>query len=165
MKDLLHARLKALHLELKPAVQTFLLANFLQPKSLLQALDTLILRAHLDRLPLHKLTELHAAQILTKLLDMERKQLLTPEKIVQAVARAYGLKPDDILGKSQTQECVLPRQVAMYFCRTALKLPFIKIADHFGRDHSTVMTSVKLIQKKSEEKELSSMLEEIQRKF
>lgn len=165
LKELLQLRTESLQVTLQPPVHTFLLTHFSQPKSLLQALDALLLRAHLDHLNLHQLTALNAAHILTKLLEAEKKQFLTPEKIVQAVAETYGIKADDILGKSQTQECVLPRQIAMYFCRTILKMPFIKIAAHFDRDHSTVMTSVKLIQKKREEKEMISLLEQVQRKF
>ncbi len=35
----------------------------------------------------------------------------------------------------------------MHFCRHELKMPYIKIGDLFAKDHSTVMSSVKLIQK------------------
>jgi chromosomal replication initiator protein len=35
----------------------------------------------------------------------------------------------------------------MYFCRNQLQIPFAKIGDIFGRDHTTVMSSVKQIQK------------------
>jgi len=35
----------------------------------------------------------------------------------------------------------------MHFCREKLKMPYIKIGDLFSRDHSTVMSSVKHIQK------------------
>ena len=42
---------------------------------------------------------------------------------------------------------MIPRQLAMYFCRTKLKTPYTKIGDYFSRDHSTVMSSVKLIEK------------------
>jgi chromosomal replication initiator protein len=59
----------------------------------------------------------------------------------------------DILGRSQNQDCSLPRQVAMYLCRSMLKMPYLKIAAIFSRDHSTVMTSVKSVDKKIGEHE------------
>ena len=42
----------------------------------------------------------------------------------------------------------------MYVCRKKLNLPFMKIGDIFSRDHSTVMTSVKQIQKSLDENNL-----------
>jgi chromosomal replication initiator protein len=35
----------------------------------------------------------------------------------------------------------------MYFCRELLKMPYMQIGRLFGRDHSTVMSSVKQIEK------------------
>lgn len=93
-----------------------------------------------------------AEQLLKDLLAKERENALTPEKIVKWVAAHYGITSEDILGKSQMRSIALPRQVAMYFCREKLKLAFQKIGELFGRDHSTVMSSIKQIQKGIEEK-------------
>ncbi|MGH7889033.1 MAG: DnaA ATPase domain-containing protein, partial [Thermodesulfobacteriota bacterium] len=85
---------------------------------------------------------------LEPLLENQKKKLITPEKIVQATAEIFDIQSSDILGRAQSQECSLPRQVAMYLCRSVLKMPFLKIAEIFSRDHSTVMTSVKIVEKK-----------------
>ena len=42
---------------------------------------------------------------------------------------------------------MVPRQVAMYLMRMELKLPYMRIGEIFGKDHSTVMSSVRVIQK------------------
>jgi len=39
----------------------------------------------------------------------------------------------------------------MHLCRTKLKLAYMKIGDLFSRDHSTVMASVKHVQKSLDE--------------
>ena len=52
------------------------------------------------------------------------------------------------------REFALPRQIAMYFCRKKLNLPYQQIGIIFERDHSTVMTSVKLIQKNLDAKKI-----------
>lgn len=95
----------------------------------------------------------HTAELLLKdLLGEQEKRAWTPEKIVKAVAAHYGIRSEDLLGKSQMRECAIPRQAAMYLCREKLKMPYQKIGEFFHRDHSTVMSSVKLIQKAVEEK-------------
>lgn len=105
-------------------------------------------------LPFHALllrakgAPLHIDGAKTLLQDLLAKQeSLTPEQIVKWVAAHYGITSEDIFGKSQMKGIALPRQVAMYFCREKLKLPFQKIGALFGRDHSTVMSSIKLVEK------------------
>lgn len=95
-----------------------------------------------------------AQKLLGDLLQQEEKNALTPEKIIKAIAAHYGIRSEDLLGKSQMRECALPRQIAMYLCREKLKMPFQKIGELFSRDHSTVMTSVKQVQKGIEEEKI-----------
>ena len=95
-----------------------------------------------------------AERLLKDLLEKEQENALTPDKIVKSVATHYGITAEDLLGKSQMREYALPRQVAMYLCREKLKMPFQKIGELFKRDHSTVMGSVKQIQKAIDEKKI-----------
>jgi len=85
--------------------------------------------------------------MLFDLIEEVQKNALSPEKIISTVAGVYGIRKEDLLGKAQSQECVLPRQIAMYLCRQELKIPFQGIGRIFSRDHSTVMTSIKLVEK------------------
>lgn len=85
---------------------------------------------------------------LSPLIQEQQKRALTSEAILHAVAAHFDIHLTDLRGRSQTQEFTHPRQIAMYLCRSELRLPYMKIADLFSRDHSTVMTSVKLIQKR-----------------
>jgi chromosomal replication initiator protein len=155
LEEILVSRIKAMEFQLKAEVAQFLLANFQRsPKILISAFDTLILRSHLEKLSPSDLHLNKAQFFLSKFLEEEKKIALTPEKIMQNVAEFYGIKVEDIWGESQTQECALPRQVSMYLCRTLLKLPFMKIGKIFDRDHSTVMASVRAIQKRIDLKDL-----------
>jgi chromosomal replication initiator protein len=99
-------------------------------------------------------TPLVAEKLLKDLLAKEQEHILTSEQVVKTIAAHYGITSEDLLGKSQMRECALPRQIAMYFCRQRLKWPFQKIGDLFNRDHSTVMSSIKQIQKSLDEKTL-----------
>ena len=166
--ELLLKRLEALSFPLQEGVINFLQTHFgSSPLSLIRALDALILSAHLHSQSSITITPEKASTILRQLLLEEKKSVLTPEKIISSVCEACGTTPQDILGKSQRQECVLPRQIAIYLCRTHLKLSFEKVGIIFSRDHSTIMTSVKLIQKKIDEenKEISPLIKEISQKI
>lgn len=145
------AKAKAMDFPLHPKVVEFLLDSFSTTKSLTKALEALILRSHLGRhqgkVPSMQITVVQAKQVLTDLLLEEKQSALTPQKVVQQVSEFFGIRPEDVLGKAQTRDCVLPRQISMHICRMQLKMPFLKIGELFSKDHSTVMSSVKLIQK------------------
>ena len=65
---------------------------------------------------------------------------ITAEVIIEAVARQYGLMPDDITGKKRSREIALPRQIAMYICREMTSMSTPSIGRAFGgRDHTTIM--------------------------
>ena len=65
---------------------------------------------------------------------------VTPELIIEVVARKYDLSPEDITSKKRSQDIALPRQVAMYICRRMTALSTNSIGQAFGgRDHTTVM--------------------------
>ena len=65
---------------------------------------------------------------------------VTPELIIEVVARHYDLSPQDITGKNRSQGIALPRQIAMYLCRRMTSLSTTSIGRAFGgRDHTTVL--------------------------
>jgi chromosomal replication initiator protein len=131
----------------------FLLKTFhAQTKPLAQALQAIVLRSHLAKKS-SVLDPLTLQTLLKDLIEEEKRKELTPEKIIHSVATYYGMRSDDLLGKSQTKEATIPRQMAMYLCRQNLKLSYMKIGEIFDRDHSTVMTSVKLVESKLQTQE------------
>lgn len=172
LAQILHQKATFLKFSLHDKVIDFLLDNFTSGcKALIRALEALVLRSHLNGQSIRHttagMTVLMAKQILQDLLLEEKQHVLTPEKTIQLIAEVFGIKAEDIMGKAQTRDCVFPRQLAMYTCRHKLKMPFTKIGELFSKDHSTVMTSVKLIQKgiDSTDKELLSFYQAIQKKL
>lgn len=149
LKTILQTKANALQFSLPSKIADFLVETFTStPKILIKALEALILRLHLDaHHSIHNLSIQGIKTLLSDLINEEKNTALTPSKIIQAVAEYFGIRTEDILGKSQARDSALPRQIAMHLCRTKLKIPFMKIGDLFGRDHSTVMSSVKYIQK------------------
>ena len=61
-------------------------------------------------------------------------------QVVSAVATAFGITNERLMGRDRTREIALPRQVAMYLLREVanISLPQIGLALG-GRDHTTVM--------------------------
>lgn len=78
---------------------------------------------------------------------LPRPQLVSIEEIQQAVSLHFGLAPADLLSQRRDRRVALPRQIAMYLSRTVAEASFPSIAQKFGgRDHSTVMHAVKVIE-------------------
>lgn len=68
---------------------------------------------------------------------------ITPNKIIESVCSYYKIKEDELLGKSKQKNIALPRQIAMYLCKTLTNLNFVMIAKALGdRDRTTVMYGV-----------------------
>lgn len=145
---ILEMKARRLHLELPDGLSSFLLKRFSHsPKAALNALHALAMRT--DRI----LSPQHAETLLTDLLAKEGKESLTHEKIIRRIADHFGIRPEDLTGKSQAREFAQPRQIAMYFCRRLLNTPYQGIGRLFGRDHSTVMSSIRQVEKGAESKE------------
>jgi len=78
--------------------------------------------------------------------DADRRIL--PAEIIKHVAHYYGLKVSEIKSKTNSQQIVLPRQVAMYLCKQLTDLSFPEVGRQFNnKHHSTVMYSVEKIEK------------------
>lgn len=72
---------------------------------------------------------------------------VTVEAIQQAVAKYYGIKQADIVGKKKNKQYVLPRQIAIYITRDMLREYSLKdIGYEFGgRDHTTILSAIEKI--------------------
>ena len=89
---------------------------------------------------------------------MKKLSIADIQKQVEAY---YKISHAELIGKKRSRNIAYARQVAIYLCRLMLDLPFKYIGDQFGgKDHSTVMYSVTIIEEKM--KENREMREEIE---
>jgi chromosomal replication initiator protein len=71
---------------------------------------------------------------------LPRRDKLMPDQVLYAVANAFGISPEKILGRDRSRDIALPRQVAMYLLREEAHISLPQIGEAIGgRDHTTVM--------------------------
>lgn len=78
---------------------------------------------------------------------------VTPEYIIEKCASFYGVKKEDIYSEKRTKDIALARQVVMYILKDVTDFSFPKIGSILGKDHATVLYSVKKITKDMEKDE------------
>ena len=166
--NLIEQKATLIQFPLSPRITDFLVESFgANPKSCLKALHALALRLQLGRTP--KTTPPISAirDILADLIEEESKNAINSDKVIAAVCQIYGITSTDILGKAQSREYTLPRQIAIYLTRKHVKLPYMKIGELFKRDHSTVMSAIKQIEKQISERQsdVGSMIASVEIKL
>ncbi|MCH9621903.1 MAG: Chromosomal replication initiator protein DnaA [Chlamydiia bacterium] len=142
---LLNERLSLLGLVIDEATQSFLINNFSTLDKLASAIEILSKNSISETI-----TFQGAKPILDKLIRQRLLDELNSDKILEEIAKVFGIRVVDMQSKAQTRDCVLPRQFAMFFLRHELKMPFMKIGHIFKKDHSTVMTSIRQIENQAE---------------
>ncbi len=100
----------------------------------------------------------------------EVRPALMIERIRRAVAERWDVPAEALASKRRTKDLTVPRQVAMYLIRQILDTPLIQVGRLFGgRDHSTVIHSVRKVEETmasdpSFRKEVEALREELSRK-
>jgi chromosomal replication initiator protein len=78
-----------------------------------------------------------------------KEELISIDSIQKTVSTFYNIKLSDLKVKRKYKGYVLPRQIAMYLSRKMTTASLIEIGDKFGgKDHSTVLHSIKKIEEK-----------------
>jgi chromosomal replication initiator protein len=94
-----------------------------------------------------------AERVLGDLLSDRQPRIITPEVILAATSKMFGLSEGELLSSSRTRPLVNARQIAMYVCREITDLSYPAIARAFGKsDHTTVIHAVQKIEKLMGEK-------------
>jgi len=85
------------------------------------------------------------------------------DSIITATCSYFGISADELTGASRVAALARARQIAMYLCRELTDLSLPKIGSRFGgRDHTTVMHSVKKIDTKmGEDRQLFDQVTEL----
>jgi len=100
-----------------------------------------------------ELTPELARTTLQGVLSRHRKDgpVLSPERIRETVARRWRVRAEALASKRRTKDLMIPRQVAMYLIKETLDTSLVRIGELFGgRDHSTVIHSIRKVEEEME---------------
>jgi len=91
---------------------------------------------------------------------------LTPKKIMGVVSEHFNIRVGDLTGSKRHQHIAQARQIAMFLCRQMLKTSYPALGRAFGgKDHSTVLYSVKKIdQLQDDDYDLKQLLKTLKNK-
>jgi chromosomal replication initiator protein len=87
-----------------------------------------------------------AQEVLKNVLEQDEKAI-TIESIQKFVADYYQLKIADLKSRNNSKSVAMPRQVAMYLCKSLTNASLPEIGRSFGgKHHSTVIHSIKKVE-------------------
>ena len=92
---------------------------------------------------------------------------VTVDRIISEISKKYHISPEEIKGKKRTKDVAMARHVAVYVIRKATDMSLQSIAKIFGRDHTTMMSSIDVVENDMEvdasfEHEVKSLIKEFQ---
>lgn len=98
--------------------------------------------------------------------DDRRGSSLTPEYILSVTASHFQVEVKDILGTKRHKNVVMARQTAMALCRSLLGMSYPALGKAFGgKDHSTVLYSIKKIMKlQGDSEEMKNLFQTLSKK-
>ncbi len=96
---------------------------------------------------------------------LPQRQNISPEKIMEIVARVWQTTVEALLGRDRTQKIAEPRQVAMYIMRKETGTSLPQIGEILGgRDHTTVMYAIdKISNERSTKPELDKRIKRVEK--
>ena len=110
-----------------------------------------------------KITINVAQKTISDILNNDQPPPLTVEKIIDEVARTFGVSSEDIRSSKRNSNISNARQIAIYAVREITNLSMKMIGEEFGgRDHSTIVYAINQIEKNmNKDPKLKSMVEDI----
>ncbi len=88
--------------------------------------------------------------LLRDTIDQEKQEDLTFEHIMKAVADHYDIRLVDMTSKRRPASITMPRQIAMYLCRSLTPASLPAIAGAFGKTHATILHAYREVARKME---------------
>jgi chromosomal replication initiator protein len=87
-----------------------------------------------------------AQEVLRNILDHDER-IVTIESIQKFVADYYQLKPSELKSRNNSKSVAMPRQIAMYLCKSLTHKSLPEIGRSFGgKHHSTVIHSIRKVE-------------------
>lgn len=86
---------------------------------------------------------------ISDIINNDQPTPVTVDKIIDEVARTYGVTAEDIKSSKRNAKISMARQVAVYVVRDITQISMEAIGESFGgRDHSTIVYAIQQIEKK-----------------
>jgi chromosomal replication initiator protein len=110
---------------------------------------------------------LSMAREVMKDIIVEKTRDITVEMIQKLVAEHFRIKVSELKSDKRIKTLVIPRQIAIYICRELTKASYPEIGEKFGgKDHSTIIHSVKKIEKQmAGDSEFRATVEDIKKRL
>lgn len=107
-----------------------------------------------------------ARNLLKEVVD-QRPANLSSKKIQKRVCNYFDIKLSDMHSKSRARKLVVPRQIAMYLVKRYTDLSLSDIGSKFGgKDHTTVISSLKRIERlMSEDMNIRNSIEALEKQL
>lgn len=107
-----------------------------------------------------------AKNIMTELLGGAEPTSVTVDKIFSAIEKKYDVSKNELTGNSRVKNVAQARHVAIYLIKTITDISYPSIGKIFNRNHSTIISSVEVIEKKiasspAMEIEINELIKEI----
>lgn len=109
------------------------------------AYNKLISFSRIEKVPI---TLDFARETLKEEIPFDNRHNLTVDIIIDTVCKYFGVKREKLLSVGRPKNIVIPRQIAMYLCRTELNESFPALSQAFHKkDHSTVLYACERVEK------------------
>ena len=95
-----------------------------------------------------KITVDTARNVLSGVISGTVPPALVAEQIIENISKRYNIAIEDIKGKKRTTEIALARHISIYVIRNVTNLSLQNTAKIFGRDHTTILSSIDVIKSK-----------------
>ena len=92
------------------------------------------------------ITKEMAQVCISDMITADESPAMTVENIITNVCKKYGLSEEDIKGRKKTKEIAMARHICIYIIRKMTDLSLPAIGRILGRDHTTVMSSIQVIE-------------------
>jgi chromosomal replication initiator protein len=107
-----------------------------------------------------------AKDVLSEYFAKAKSEESIVDRIFAYAEKRFGVNKEEIVGKKRNAEIIIARHCVAYLMRKTTNLSFKSIAKLLNKDHTTVMNSIDVIEKKirsefSFEKEMQSIINEL----
>ncbi|MBU4200821.1 MAG: chromosomal replication initiator protein DnaA [Verrucomicrobia bacterium] len=143
---ILHSKQKTLNVALDEDILTFIALHIC---SNIRSLEGALLRlASYASIYQKKISMDLAESLLQSIIEQEKKEPVSINAIQRNVADYFDIRMADMTSKQRSQSVALPRQVAMYLCRSLTTASLPEIGAAFSKTHATVMHACRRINQK-----------------